>query len=53
MVRVKLTRKGDQLVIELTKAHLGELRQLAAVLSELAPGGLAAGEGIVASARAH
>lgn len=53
IVRVKLTRKGDQLVIELTKAHLAELRKLAAVLNELAPGGLAAGEDIVASARAH
>lgn len=53
IVRVKLTRKGDQLVIELTKAHLAELRKLAAVLNELAPGGPAVGEDIVASARAH
>ena len=37
IVRVKLTRKGDQLVIELTRAHLAELRKLAAVLNELAP----------------
>ena len=38
MVRVKLTRRGDQLVTDLTKAHLAELRKLAVVLGELAPG---------------
>ncbi len=42
IVRVKLTSRGDQLVIKLTQAHLAELRKLAVVLSELAPGGRAA-----------
>jgi hypothetical protein len=51
-MRVTLTRKGDQQVIELTKAHLAELRALAAVLAEIAPGGEAAGQDIVASATA-
>ena len=37
MVRVKLTGRGDQLVTDLTKAHLAELRKLAVVLGELAP----------------
>lgn len=37
MVRVKLTRRGDQLVTDLTETHLAELRKLAAALSELAP----------------
>ena len=37
MVRVRLTRRGDQLVTDLTKAHLAELRKLAVVLGELAP----------------
>jgi DNA-binding MarR family transcriptional regulator len=52
IMRVNLTRKGDQQVIELTKAHLAELRTLAAVLAEIAPGGEAAGQDIVASATA-
>lgn len=37
LVRVRLTRRGDQLVNDLAKARLGELRKLAIVLSELAP----------------
>lgn len=39
VVRVKLTGKGDRLVIELTQSHLAELRKLAATLTELAPDG--------------
>jgi DNA-binding MarR family transcriptional regulator len=38
VVRVKLTARGDRLVTELTQAHLDRLRELAAVLYELAPG---------------
>ena len=38
IVRVRLTQKGDRLVTALTEAHLAELRHLAAVLNELAPG---------------
>lgn len=39
VVRVELTDKGDRLVTELTEAHLTELRNLAAALAELLPGG--------------
>lgn len=39
IVRVGLTAKGDRLVIRLTRAHLAELRKLAATLNELAPAG--------------
>jgi DNA-binding MarR family transcriptional regulator len=53
IVRVRLTTQGDQLVIGLTESHLAELRKLAAVLNEIAPGSYAAGEGIVASATAR
>jgi DNA-binding MarR family transcriptional regulator len=53
IVRVGLTRRGDQLVTELTETHLAELRTLAAVLNEIAPGGEAAGEDIVMSATAR
>lgn len=42
VVRVKLTSKGNRLVIELTRAHIAELQKLAATLNELAPGGQAA-----------
>ena len=35
VVRVMLTAKGDRLVTELTRSHLGELHKLAAVLDEL------------------
>ena len=38
VVRVDLTRKGDRLVIELTDAHLAELRKLAAALNDLVTG---------------
>ena len=37
IVRVELTEKGDQLVTELTKAHLAQLYKLAATLSKLVP----------------
>jgi DNA-binding MarR family transcriptional regulator len=39
VVRVELTSKGDQLVTQLTRAHLAELRKLAATLSELVAAG--------------
>jgi DNA-binding MarR family transcriptional regulator len=42
VVRVTLTAKGNRLVIQLTKAHLAELRKLAVTLNELTPGGLVA-----------
>ena len=35
VVRVKLTRKGNELVTALTRAHIRELHNLAAALSEL------------------
>ena len=35
VVRVELTTKGDGLIIDLTAAHLEELRKLAVVLNEL------------------
>ncbi|HEY9242559.1 MAG TPA: MarR family winged helix-turn-helix transcriptional regulator [Streptosporangiaceae bacterium] len=38
VVRVTLTAKGNRLVIQLTKAHLAELRKLAVTLNELTPG---------------
>jgi DNA-binding MarR family transcriptional regulator len=38
VVRVELTEKGDRLVTDLTKAHLAELRNLAAALGDLLPG---------------
>src|ERR1700759_4138551 len=34
-VRVRLTKDGDRIVQRLTKAHLGRLHELAAVLDEL------------------
>lgn len=37
VVRVHLTRRGDRLVTELTRAHIAELHSLASVLNELAP----------------
>jgi DNA-binding MarR family transcriptional regulator len=37
VVRVELTRKGDQLVTDLTQAHLAELHNLAAALNNLLP----------------
>ena len=37
VVRVELTETGDRLVTQLTAAHLGEMRKLAAALSELLP----------------
>ena len=42
VVRVKLTSKGNRLVIELTRVTLAELQKLAVTLNELAPGGQAA-----------
>lgn len=44
VVRVKLTSKGNRLVIELTRAHIAELRRLAVTLNKLAPGGQVAEE---------
>ena len=44
VVRVTLTAKGNRLVIQLTQAHLAELRKLAMTLNELAPGGQIAEE---------
>lgn len=38
VVRVELTGKGDQLVTDLTEAHLVELHKLAAALGDLLPG---------------
>jgi DNA-binding MarR family transcriptional regulator len=35
VVRVKLTKKGNELVTALTRAHMRELHNLAAALSEL------------------
>jgi DNA-binding MarR family transcriptional regulator len=37
MVRVHLTEKGDQLVTDLTTAHLAELCKLALALNDLLP----------------
>jgi DNA-binding MarR family transcriptional regulator len=37
VVRVELTEKGDQLVTQLTRAHLAELHDLAAALHDLIP----------------
>jgi DNA-binding MarR family transcriptional regulator len=37
VVRVELTEKGDQLVTELTEAHLAELHNLAIALAQLLP----------------
>jgi DNA-binding MarR family transcriptional regulator len=39
VVRVELTATGDELVIQLTRAHLAELHNLAAALSELVDSG--------------
>jgi DNA-binding MarR family transcriptional regulator len=39
IVRVQLTRKGDALVTELTRAHLAELHKLSAALGQLSTGG--------------
>lgn len=44
VVRVRLTSKGNRLVIELTRAHIAELQKLTVTLNELAPGGQAAEE---------
>jgi DNA-binding MarR family transcriptional regulator len=44
VVRVKLTRKGDRLVSDLTRSHLAELHKLAATLNDLVPGGTVAEE---------
>jgi DNA-binding MarR family transcriptional regulator len=38
VVRVQLTGKGDQLVTQLTQAHLAGLHDLAAALHDLIPG---------------
>jgi DNA-binding MarR family transcriptional regulator len=35
VVRVRLTRRGDRLVTELTESHIAELHKLAAVLNDL------------------
>jgi DNA-binding MarR family transcriptional regulator len=43
VARVELTAKGDQLVTELTAAHLGALYELAAALNELVLPGPAEG----------
>lgn len=37
VVRVELTERGDQLVTELTQAHLAELHDLAVALHDLIP----------------
>jgi DNA-binding MarR family transcriptional regulator len=37
VVRVELTERGDQLVTQLTRAHLAELHDLAAALHDLIP----------------
>ena len=37
IARVRLTRKGDRLVSELTQAPIAELHHLAAVLNEIVP----------------
>ena len=37
VVRVELTERGDQLVTQLTRAHLAELHDLAAALHDLLP----------------
>ena len=42
IARVRLTRKGDRLVSELTQAHIAELHHLAAVLNEIVPTELSA-----------
>ena len=39
VVRVELTGLGDQLVTQLTRAHLSELHDLAAALHDLIPDG--------------
>ncbi len=44
VVRVTLTAGGSRLVIQLTKAHLAELRKLAVTLNGLMPGGQVAEE---------
>jgi DNA-binding MarR family transcriptional regulator len=38
VVRVRLTRRGDRLVTELSQAHIAELHNLASVLNELTEG---------------
>lgn len=38
VVRVRLTRRGDRLVTELSRAHIAELHNLASVLNELTKG---------------
>lgn len=43
IVRVELTEKGDQLVTELTQAHLARLHKLADTLGKLAPASEAPG----------
>lgn len=50
LVRVKLTRKGDSLILRLTQTHLAELRKLAVALYELGPCNQEAEDGRLACA---
>lgn len=52
VVRVELTRTGNRLVTQLTRAHLEELHNLAAALNDLIPGEPRAAAAVAAQAAA-